>query len=63
MHVDLFITSTQQLSKYDWTMGEWADHYHRRPKAPELDKTLNVISLEVSDTKLAQRIIPPKFVR
>lgn len=44
-------------------MGEWADHYHRRPKAPELDKTLNVISLEVSDTKLAQRIIPPKFVR
>ncbi|TIB70634.1 hypothetical protein E3Q24_02798 [Wallemia mellicola] len=61
--VEVIDCATQNLSKYPWTLGEWANHYYKRRQAPEIEKTLNVISLEVSDTEFAKEIIPPKFVR
>ncbi|TIA80575.1 hypothetical protein E3P92_00578 [Wallemia ichthyophaga] len=61
--VEVIDCATQHLSKFPWTLGQWAAHYYKRREAPEVEKTLNVISLEVSDTDFASHIIPPKFVR
>lgn len=43
----------------NWTMGQWASYYNDQDK----DRTRNVISLEISDTKLAESIVRPKIVR
>ncbi|OCH95214.1 Clavaminate synthase-like protein, partial [Obba rivulosa] len=44
-----------------WTLGKWADYFKQEPHMR--DKTRNVISLEVSGTKLADKILPPRLVR
>ncbi|EMD34482.1 hypothetical protein CERSUDRAFT_140998 [Gelatoporia subvermispora B] len=44
-----------------WTLGKWADYFKQEPQTR--DKIRNVISLEVSGTKLADRILPPRLVR
>ncbi|KAL1917515.1 uncharacterized protein VTP21DRAFT_3908 [Calcarisporiella thermophila] len=42
-----------------WTLYRWAAYFH----SPIRDRILNVISLEVSDTKLAEQILRPRVVR
>lgn len=52
--------ATQSASP-GWTMGKWVDYFNLEPSARE--KVLNVISLEVSGTSLANKILPPRLVR
>jgi hypothetical protein len=44
-----------------WTVGRWAEYFGT--PAPARDKVRNVISLEVSGTALADRVVPPRLVR
>ncbi|TRM56644.1 hypothetical protein BD626DRAFT_560748 [Schizophyllum amplum] len=44
-----------------WTMGRWAEYFNTPTSAR--DKIRNVISLEISQTKLGERIMPPRLVR
>jgi hypothetical protein len=44
-----------------WTLGKWADYFNT--PADKRDKIRNVISLEISGTPLADRILPPRLVR
>ncbi|KAL6309229.1 JmjC domain-containing histone demethylation protein 1 [Sparassis latifolia] len=44
-----------------WTMGKWAEYYDLEPSAR--DKIRNVISLEISGTNLADKVLPPRLVR
>ncbi|KAI5834455.1 Clavaminate synthase-like protein [Schizophyllum commune Tattone D] len=44
-----------------WTMAKWAEYFNK--PASERDKIRNVISLEISQTKLGERIVPPRLVR
>ncbi|GBE82582.1 Clavaminate synthase-like protein [Sparassis crispa] len=43
-----------------WTMGKWAEYYDLEPSAR--DKIRNVISLEISGTNLADKVLPPRLV-
>ncbi|PPQ63192.1 hypothetical protein CVT24_005737 [Panaeolus cyanescens] len=52
--------ATQSASP-GWNLGKWADYYEL--EASKRDKILNVISLEISGTELADMILPPKIVR
>lgn len=42
-------------------MEKWAEYVGLEPE--KRDKILNVISLEISSTKLADMIVPPRIVR
>ncbi|KAH9951433.1 JmjC domain-containing histone demethylation protein 1 [Amylocystis lapponica] len=44
-----------------WTLGKWAEYYDQEPSAR--DKIRNVISLEISGTDLADKVLPPRLVR
>lgn len=44
-----------------WTLQNWGEYYDR--PASEREKIRNVISLEISETKLADKILPPRLVR
>ncbi|KAF5330358.1 hypothetical protein D9619_005662 [Psilocybe cf. subviscida] len=44
-----------------WDLGKWADYVELDPS--KRDKILNVISLEISGTELANMVLPPKVVR
>lgn len=44
-----------------WNLGKWADYVELDPS--KRDKILNVISLEISGTELANMVLPPKVVR
>ncbi|KAH9925328.1 uncharacterized protein B0H18DRAFT_1009704 [Fomitopsis serialis] len=44
-----------------WTLGKWAEYYNQEPSAR--DKVRNVISLEISGTELADKVLPPRVVR
>ena len=50
-----------QSSLVGWTLGKWATYYSCEPSARE--KVRNVISLEISGTKLGDQVLPPKLVR
>jgi len=50
-----------QSSSSGWTLGKWVEYCNLEPS--ERDKILNVISLEVSSTPLADRVVPPRLVR
>ncbi|KAK2467117.1 hypothetical protein APHAL10511_001375 [Amanita phalloides] len=58
--VEVIDVATQSTSP-GWTLGKWAEYYTLESTLRE--KILNVISLEVSDTPLAQTIIPPRIVK
>ncbi|PCH38766.1 Clavaminate synthase-like protein [Wolfiporia cocos MD-104 SS10] len=45
----------------NWTLGKWAEYYDLEPSAR--DKVRNVISLEISGTDLADKVLPPRLVR
>jgi F-box and leucine-rich repeat protein 10/11 len=50
-----------QSASPGWTLGKWADYVESEPS--KRDKIYNVISLEVSGTKVAEQVLPPKIVR
>ncbi|ELU43885.1 JmjC domain-containing histone demethylation protein [Rhizoctonia solani AG-1 IA] len=58
--VEVIDVATQATSP-GWTLGSWAEYYNT--PEPKRDKIRNVISLEVSGTKLAEKICPPRLVR
>ncbi|GAA5871428.1 hypothetical protein JCM16303_000751 [Sporobolomyces ruberrimus] len=53
------IDCASQSSLSNWTLGQWAQYY----SSPDRDKVRNVISLEVSDTKLGKMVVAPELVR
>ncbi|KAK9237951.1 hypothetical protein V1525DRAFT_402485 [Lipomyces kononenkoae] len=58
--VEVIDVPTQQESP-NWDLQRWADYYEQ--PADQRDRVRNVISLEVSHTKLGHMIQRPKFVR
>lgn len=50
-----------QSTSPGWTLRKWCDYFHLEPSARE--KICNVISLEISGTKLSDMILPPRLVR
>ncbi|KIK63840.1 hypothetical protein GYMLUDRAFT_71958 [Collybiopsis luxurians FD-317 M1] len=55
------IDVASQSNAPGWTVGQWVEYYNLEPH--QRDKIFNVISLEVSGTLLADRILPPRLVR
>ncbi|KAH9079132.1 JmjC domain-containing histone demethylation protein 1 [Lactarius deliciosus] len=55
------IDVSTQSSLAGWTLGKWASYYSSELSARE--KVRNVISLEISGTKLGEQVVPPKLVR
>ncbi|KAH7927694.1 Clavaminate synthase-like protein [Leucogyrophana mollusca] len=55
------IDVASQSNSPGWTLGKWAEYYNLEP--PARDKIRNVISLEISGTKLADQVLPPRLVR
>ncbi|GAA5909279.1 [Histone H3]-lysine-36 demethylase [Sporobolomyces salmoneus] len=53
------IDCASQSSLSNWTLGQWAQYY----SSPDRDKVRNVISLEVSETKLGKMVVAPELVR
>ncbi|GAA5912839.1 hypothetical protein JCM8208_006441 [Rhodotorula glutinis] len=53
------IDCASQSSLANWTLGQWADYY----EDPSRDKVRNVISLEVSDSRLGEMVTAPELVR
>lgn len=58
--VEVLDVASQREDK-GWTLQSWADYYNK--PASEREKIRNVISLEISETKLAEKISPPRLVR
>src|SRR5882757_855661 len=50
-----------QSNSPGWTLGRWAEYYNTEPS--KRDKIRNVISLEISGSKLADQVLPPRLVR
>ncbi|KAG6865888.1 hypothetical protein C0991_010969 [Blastosporella zonata] len=55
------IDVASQSTSPGWTLGKWNSYFNLEPEARE--KICNVISLEISGTKLADKILPPRLVR
>ena len=55
------ITDVATQSNVHWTMGKWVEYWNT--EAAKRDKIRNVISLEISGTNLADRVLPPRLVR
>jgi F-box/leucine-rich repeat protein 10/11 len=55
------IDVASQSGLSNWTLGKWAEYYESDPAAR--DKIRNVISLELSDSPIRDRIASPKLVR
>ncbi|KAF9807681.1 hypothetical protein IEO21_08118 [Rhodonia placenta] len=58
--VEVIDVNTQSTAP-GWTLGKWADYYETEASAR--DKIRNVISLEISGTDLADKVLPPRIVR
>ncbi|EGN96043.1 hypothetical protein SERLA73DRAFT_162011 [Serpula lacrymans var. lacrymans S7.3] len=58
--VEVIDVATQSNSP-GWTLGKWVQYYCTEQSSR--DKIRNVISLEISGTKLADQILPPRLVR
>ncbi|KAJ7734938.1 jumonji superfamily protein [Mycena maculata] len=58
--VEVIDVATQSASP-GWTLGKWADYIELEPEARE--KIWNVISLEITGTKVGDLVLPPKLVR
>jgi hypothetical protein len=57
-----FITDVAtQAASPGWTLGKWTEYFNSEPSTRE--KIWNVISLEISGTKLADKVLPPRLVR
>ncbi|KAF9456493.1 jumonji superfamily protein [Collybia nuda] len=60
MLVEVIDVGSQSTSP-GWTLGKWNEYFNLEPAARE--KIYNVISLEISGTKLSNMILPPRLVR
>lgn len=60
-HCIIFEDVSTQSNTPGYTLSKWVEYYHT--EVDKRDKIRNVISLEVSDTKLAEKIVPPQLVR
>lgn len=58
---ELFADVASQSNIPGWTLGKWAEYYDTEPE--KRDKIRNVISLEISGTELAGKVLPPRLVR
>ncbi|CAL1703876.1 unnamed protein product [Somion occarium] len=58
--VEVIDVSTQS-NLPGWTLEKWAEYVDTEPE--KRDKIRNVISLEISGTSLADKILPPRLVR
>ncbi|KAM6500801.1 jumonji superfamily protein [Amanita muscaria] len=58
--VEVIDVATQSTSP-GWTLEKWAEYFMLEP--PSREKILNVISLEISETPLADMITPPRIVK
>lgn len=56
-----YVDVATQSNLPGWNLGKWSDYYSLEPSARE--KIRNVISLEISGTKLADDVLPPRLVR
>ena len=61
MLIENVIDVASQSNISGWTLGKWAEYYDTEPA--KRDKIRNVISLEISSTELADKILPPRLVR
>merc|ERR1711965_331955 len=50
----------QEQQSREWTLREWAGYFSRKGRA---HKVLNVLSLEISGTRLGDAVDTPRFVR
>lgn len=50
-----------QANAPGWTLRKWADYVNTEPEAR--DRVRNIISLEVTGTELANKVLPPRLVR
>ena len=57
----IFVDVASQSNSPGWTLGKWVEYYNLEPGSR--DKIRNVISLEISGTKLADQVLPPRLVR
>ncbi|KAG0084070.1 hypothetical protein BGZ92_010228 [Podila epicladia] len=53
------IDVASQSEMDEWTMDRWASYFSKKSKA----RILNVISLEITGTRLAEQIVVPRIVR
>ncbi|KDQ60551.1 hypothetical protein JAAARDRAFT_125212 [Jaapia argillacea MUCL 33604] len=58
--VEVMDVASQSTSP-GWTLGRWGEYFNTEPETR--DKIRNVISLEISGTKLGDMVLPPKLVR
>lgn len=59
--INSFSDVASQSTSPGWTLGKWADYFALSPSSRE--KIYNVISLEVTGTPLADKVLPPRLVR
>ncbi|EIW60698.1 Clavaminate synthase-like protein [Trametes versicolor FP-101664 SS1] len=58
--VEVIDVATQSNTP-NWTLGKWLEYWNTEPS--KRDKIRNVISLEISGTPLADKVLPPRIVR
>ncbi|GAB1606736.1 histone lysine demethylase PHF8-like [Argonauta hians] len=56
---EIDVIDVARQEDYKMLMREWTEYYN----SPDRDKIFNVISLEFSNTKLSDLVVPPKIVR
>lgn len=56
-----FADVASQANIPGWTLGKWVEYYETEPA--QRDKIRNVISLEISGSELANKVLPPRLVR
>ena len=59
--VPVIDVAEQEQQGRDWTLGEWASYFARKEAGAH--KVLNVLSLEISGTRLGDAVAAPRFVR
>merc|ERR1712147_392971 len=59
--VPVIDVAEQEQQGRDWTLGEWASYFARKKAGAH--KVLNVLSLEISGTRLGDAVAAPRFVR
>lgn len=50
-----------QSNTPNWNLAKWSEYYSQAPESR--DKIRNVISLEFSNTSLAEKVSPPRIVK
>lgn len=56
-----FLDVNTQSNVPNWNLAKWTEYYYSESRLR--DKIRNVISLEISNTPLAAKVVPPRLVR